>query len=178
MIVRSPRPDRYAIIANETLRDSRLSFRARGLLAYLLSMPDNWQTSSERISRETTEGRDAIRAALRELETIGYVARIRSQSEDGRWKSELVVWDQPDPTARLVCKPVEKSESYPLPKTDNQSSVIQSSIEQPSKKHLERKSATYSGSNPRICGQCDGTGWTTGPSSKLTRCACGDGIVS
>lgn len=178
MIIRSPRPDRYAIISNETLRDSRLSFRARGVLAYLLSMPDNWQTSSDRLAKETTEGRDAIRAALRELQSAGYIARHRSQGDDGRWKSELIVWDHPDDTARPVVKPVEKSESYPLPKTDFQSSVFQSSKEEPRKNDLRGKSATRLGSDKRICGRCDGTGWSASPAGNLSRCSCDSGLVA
>ena len=42
MIVRGPRPDRFTIVDNEILRNHALSFKARGLLAYLMSMQDNW----------------------------------------------------------------------------------------------------------------------------------------
>ena len=178
MIVRAPRPDRYAIIGNDVLRDKRLSFRARGVLTYLLSMPDNWQTSSERIAKESTEGRDAIRAALRELESAGYLVRRRYQDDAGRWKTELLIWDHPTDEPALAGENLgENCPTYPLPKTGFQSSVFQSSKEEPKKNDLQRKSYRYFGSSPRICGNCDGTGWRSGGSSKLTRCECGDGLV-
>ena len=57
------------------LQDKRISFRARGILGYLLSLPDGWEASAERIAHETTEGRDAVATALKELERAGYLAR-------------------------------------------------------------------------------------------------------
>lgn len=96
MIRRGPRPDRYVIIGNEIARDDRLSFRARGLLTYLLSMPEGWRTNSNQLAAQTPrEGRDAIRTALRELETAGYLTRCRLQDAAGRWHTETIVTDRP-----------------------------------------------------------------------------------
>ncbi len=75
-IIRAERPHiNYTIIKNETLRNNSLSFRARGIHAYLLSMPDNWRTSALQMSRQGQEGRDAILKALQELEDAGFVKR-------------------------------------------------------------------------------------------------------
>ena len=41
MIVRSARPERYTVLDNDILRNHALSFKARGILGYLLSQPDN-----------------------------------------------------------------------------------------------------------------------------------------
>ncbi|MGR5875594.1 hypothetical protein ACT7DH_27750 [Bacillus pacificus] len=32
----------YSVIHNTPLRDEKLSWRAKGLLAYMLSLPDDW----------------------------------------------------------------------------------------------------------------------------------------
>lgn len=104
MIVRSPRPEtNWTVIQNNVLRDRRLSFKARGLLIYLLSMPDNWAVSADRIAQTGPDKRDAIRAALKELETAGYVARERHADRRGRWTTRTYVYDQP------VDKPVDKT---------------------------------------------------------------------
>jgi predicted transcriptional regulator len=94
-IIRAERPHiNYTIIKNETLRNNSLSFRARGIHAYLLSMPDNWRTSALQMSRQGQEGRDAILKALQELEDAGFVKRTKSQDARGRWHSEIIVYDE------------------------------------------------------------------------------------
>lgn len=97
-IIRAPRPsDRFAQISNEALADERLSYRARGVLAYLLSRPNGWRTTSAEIARQGVEGRDAVRVALQELETFGYMARRKHRDPDsGRWKHDQFVTDHPE----------------------------------------------------------------------------------
>lgn len=95
-IIRAPRASRdFTIIRNDVLRDDRLSYRARGLLAVILSRPDNWRTDAVGLQREGTEGREAIRSALRELEIAGYIVRQRLQDERGRWRQVAMVYETP-----------------------------------------------------------------------------------
>lgn len=96
MIVRGARPaDRFTIVANAALEDSRLSWRARGILAYMLGRPEGWKTSAERLMAQGTEGRDAVRSALAELESLGYLVRTKVQDSRGRWSTVLAVHDSP-----------------------------------------------------------------------------------
>lgn len=97
MIRRSPRPDTgFTIMHNETIRDATLSYKARGLLLYLLSLPDDWTVSSEHLARMSErDGRDAVRTGLDELERAGYLKRWRHQDAAGRWVNESVVYDRP-----------------------------------------------------------------------------------
>lgn len=98
MIVRSPRPaTHFTILANSMLRDASLSYRARGVLARILSMPDNWATSAEELAATGPEGRDAIRKALRELEARGYIRRHRVRDNRGRIRIVTTVYDTPSP---------------------------------------------------------------------------------
>lgn len=96
-IRRAPRPaDNFAQIHNSALEDERLSWRARGLLAYLLSRPPEWTTTSERLSALGKEGRDAVRSALKELEQYGYLRRSRWRNPQSRsWEWEHWITDQP-----------------------------------------------------------------------------------
>lgn len=111
MIRRAPRPDNgFTIIHNATLRDCHLSWRARGLLAYILSLPDNWTVTSGHLEQQAPEGREAVRAGLRELERHGYMTRHRFHRADGTWAYETVVYDVP--VTHRVDNPADNPEDY------------------------------------------------------------------
>ena len=99
------------MVDQRTTNDERLSFRARGILSWLLDKPDDWTCNSDAIARASTggldigtdekpkltkgEGRDAVRAALNELEAAGYLRRQRKQKPDGTWITETEVHERP-----------------------------------------------------------------------------------
>ncbi len=96
MIIRGQRKKtNFTVIGNDVLRDDRLSYRARGLLACILSRPDNWRTSADSLAREGKEGRAAILTALKELEDAGYLVRTRVQDKAGLWRTHSTVYDEP-----------------------------------------------------------------------------------
>ena len=96
MIIHAAKPRRdFTIIPNRVLRDDALSYRARGLLVYLLSQPPGWLIGSNRLALESGEGRDAVRTALRELTAVGYLKLDRHQNHRGLWASHYTVTDTP-----------------------------------------------------------------------------------
>jgi hypothetical protein len=95
-IIRAPRPEsHFTLVRNETLRDSRLSYRARGVLATILSRPDDWSTTIESLSRDGSDGVHAVRSAMKELEEVGYVIRRRERDARGRIRTVTLVFDMP-----------------------------------------------------------------------------------
>lgn len=76
--------DSFTMISNEFVRDSRLSFKARGLGAWLLSHIEGWETSIEAISRTAGVGREQVRTGLLELEAAGYLRRYQERDDHGR----------------------------------------------------------------------------------------------
>lgn len=94
-VIRVAKRARFTSVDRETIRDSRLSFRARGLLVWLLDKPDDFRVRSEQIADHASEGRDAVRTALRELEQLGYLERTKSRGEGGRWVHEVIVHERP-----------------------------------------------------------------------------------
>lgn len=96
-IIRAPRPESgFTLIDNATARDTGLSYRALGILTYLLSHTDGWHTSAETLSQgQNREGRGAILTALKELRTAGYVRQEKRQDERGRWTTLTYVYDTP-----------------------------------------------------------------------------------
>jgi hypothetical protein len=94
-------------MANATAQNRRLSWRAKGLLVDLLSFPDGYDITFDRLiamakaaGDPDVEGRDAMRRAMQELERKGYIAHIRhavkdEDSERVFWRTETVVCDLP-----------------------------------------------------------------------------------
>lgn len=97
MIRRSARPAAaFTVLANTVIRDGDLSFKARGLLVYLLSLPDNWRiTAAYLVSQSPSDGMHAVLSGLKELERAGYLRRERERSRDGQLRTVTVVYDTP-----------------------------------------------------------------------------------
>jgi hypothetical protein len=96
MIIKTSRPSHnFTVISNAVIRDECLSYRARGILIYLLSQPPDWETSSTRLAIAAGEGRDAVRTALRELINVGYVTLRKEQTKAGHWVTTYMVTDTP-----------------------------------------------------------------------------------
>jgi hypothetical protein len=98
------RRDRFTTISQETVNDARLSFRARGILIWLLDKPDDWRCRSKTIAAAGAEGRDAIRAALNELATLGYLVWTKHRDDEGHWTTTTFVYERPvdNPTGQPV----------------------------------------------------------------------------
>lgn len=108
MIVRTPSKTNFTVIPNSVLNHPNLSFKAKGLLAHILSKPAHWRTHTRQLAAVGPDGIDAIRTALRELETHGFVRRHRYQDKTtGRWCYDTHVFDSP-----------QLSTACPQPRTD------------------------------------------------------------
>jgi hypothetical protein len=102
------KPDRnFTVLPNAMIRDEELSFRARGVLVYLLSMPGDWEVSSERLAYLGREGRDAIRTVMRELINAGYAELRKEQTAAGHWVSHYTISDRAWQFAQPVDNPVD-----------------------------------------------------------------------
>jgi hypothetical protein len=91
---------RFARIDNSVVNDERLSFRARGVAAYLLSKPDNWVFSARKLANSGPEGVHAMEGAIREMIALAYITRIRNRDASGKLRSRLVFHEAPTGTFR------------------------------------------------------------------------------
>lgn len=102
---------RYTVISNAAINDARLSFRARGVLVWLLAKPDDWTTSAEALASQATEGRDAVRSAMRELVNAGYLIRDKHRGPGGTWVSCLTIYEEPQVTPETGNPPSDNQRS-------------------------------------------------------------------
>lgn len=108
----------FVQIDNRAVNDDRLSFRARGLLLWLLGRPPGWRYSTHRMP-SPTEGRDAVRTAMRELESAGYVRRRRVNGAGGKVTTVTEVAELPElmppPPGTAQPAPVGPAPAGPAP---------------------------------------------------------------
>lgn len=106
-----PFEDQYAQIPNAWLRDPLLSYRARGILAMLLSHREGWAIGVEDMTTPT-ERKDAVRTAVRELEARGYL--IRERIRDAQGKLGAVDWILTEPVDNPVDNQGPMADEPPL----------------------------------------------------------------
>lgn len=70
----------FTQIANAVLADKNLSWKAKGLFAYLYSKPDNWEFSIYRIVEDSTDALRSLLSGINELEVAGYLVRKRQNN--------------------------------------------------------------------------------------------------
>ena len=95
-VFRIERTRDYTVMSNHHLRNQQLSLKAKGLLSMMLSLPEDWNYTTRGLAKICKEGVDAIGAALRELETTGYIVRHQLRDCQGRIRdTEYVIYEQP-----------------------------------------------------------------------------------
>lgn len=77
--------DKTTILTNEFLQDKEISLSAKGLLGYMLSLPNNWDFTIKGIATQTNESEYKITKLLQELEKNGYHTK-KHLYENGRIK--------------------------------------------------------------------------------------------
>ncbi len=83
------RENPFVMINKEGIRDPRLSAKARGLWAFMLSFPDDWQFNMAYLERSFPDGKTAIDSGLKELSEMGYLLKLQfSGSGPGKGKGK------------------------------------------------------------------------------------------
>jgi hypothetical protein len=90
----------YTVIQNSVLCDKRLSWRARGLFAFLLSKPDDWKVIvSHLVDQAPKDGKASVTAALQELQGYGYLRKRLRPKVGGRFDGwDILLYEIPDGT--------------------------------------------------------------------------------
>lgn len=79
----------YTVLQNTMILDKQLSLKTKGLMAVILSRPDDWEFSVGGLAAFCGCGKDAIRGALKELEQAGYLTRQQLHGEGGAFSGNL-----------------------------------------------------------------------------------------
>lgn len=75
----------YSIIPNDFLQRTDMSMKAKCLLAYLLTLPDDWKIYVRELRSHFKEGINTIYTAINELIEKGYVVKEAVERESGKF---------------------------------------------------------------------------------------------
>ena len=128
-VFRVERTQNYTVMSNYHLRDKGLSLKAKGLLSLMLSLPEDWDYTLSGLARISLEGKDAIRAAVVELEKAGYVQRRQTTDKKGKFASneyiirEYPVSHEPPPEGPSSANPLSENPTTEKPSTENTTQI-------------------------------------------------------
>ncbi|GAB2948972.1 helix-turn-helix domain-containing protein [Streptomyces heilongjiangensis] len=86
---------RFTVIGNHLAQHPELSLLAIGLATHIQSLPQSARVDIKSLAARFTEGATRIAAALRELETHGYLRRERVRTSAGRIITRTISCNQP-----------------------------------------------------------------------------------
>ena len=94
-IVRVKHQKNYVVLNKFALEDRRLSFKAKGLWAYCMSLPDDWDFHVNHLATVSQDGVDAVYSAIKELIEFGYCEKV--QPNKGKFeKLEYFIYETPE----------------------------------------------------------------------------------
>jgi hypothetical protein len=73
----------FVMIDRRPIENPALSWKAKGILAYLLSRPDDWVIRFKDLVNRSTDGGHMVRAAMKELKAAGHI-KVTTEREGGR----------------------------------------------------------------------------------------------
>ena len=83
--VRTHKDRNYTVLDNTFIRDVTLSWKAKGVMTYLLSLPDDWSVNFSEVLRHSADGETALKSTIKELKEHGYLVSRRLQSSEGKF---------------------------------------------------------------------------------------------
>lgn len=97
-VVRVVKNNHFMVMDKTGLEDPEMSYRAKGLLAYCMSKPDDWTFYNKQLEKASKDGRDGVQSALKELKEKGYMKRIPAHDEKGKFTGwETLIYETPLP---------------------------------------------------------------------------------
>lgn len=112
-IYRTAKESNYTVVDNGFISDPNLSWKAKGILLYLLSLPCDWNINLNEVQRHSTDGIKSLRTGIKELTDAGYTKRQPVRDENGVIKEwETIIFE------KKQAETVENNPLTPFPQVD------------------------------------------------------------
>ena len=93
MVFKIEKNKNYTIMSNYHLRDKNLSLKAKGLLSFMLSLPENWDYSLSGLIAVCKEQESSIKSTLKELKEAGYLVIEKVRGEKGYFEYNYLIYE-------------------------------------------------------------------------------------
>ena len=94
----------FVMIDKNVFEDTSLSFKAKGILGYLLSRPNDWTLIIADIQKRSTDGKDSVKNGIDELIERGYIVKTEQPRQAGKFATcDYVVYEKPINTGVNRC---------------------------------------------------------------------------
>ena len=146
--IKTKKEKNFTVLDNTFIKDTRLSWKAKGLMTYLLSLPDDWTIHLSEVEKHATDGKSALRSAINELKELGYL-KAEQKRENNRFAEMVyIIIENPDfpltdfqQTENLQTENLQ-TEKQPLLNTNN-NKVLNKQSTNNIPKEKKHKNGTY-----------------------------------
>ncbi|RZI01492.1 DNA replication protein DnaD, partial [Staphylococcus condimenti] len=73
----------YFIASKYYVEDENISWKAKGIMSYLFSKPDDWQIYQTQLEKVSKDGKASVRSTINELINNGYMTRQSRRKTNG-----------------------------------------------------------------------------------------------
>lgn len=101
----------YTIMSNYHLKDRSLTYKAKGLLSFMLSLPSDWDYSLKGLCAISKESRDGIRSILKELQEHHYLEIEKTRGDKGYFEYNYLIYEIPHFINKEMIKNIPDTEN-------------------------------------------------------------------
>lgn len=142
----------FTTVPNSIINDKTLSLKAKGIYLFLISKPDNWQFSVDRIATQNSDGENAVRTGLKELEEHRYLKRVQINKRGVFGENDYIIYDEPYPSdenhrTAKKSNPSDDSRRTVSRRTDNRRTLVKTDLV---KEEEEKKDNSFNPPSPAL----------------------------
>lgn len=84
-VIRVKHEKNYVVLQKEILENPKISLKAKGLWAFCMAKPDDWEFHVTQLADSLLEAKDALMTGIKELIKFGYMVKIQNKRTNGQW---------------------------------------------------------------------------------------------
>lgn len=127
-VIRVHKTANFTVMSNYHFKEKKMSLKAKGMLSLMLSLPEDWDYTVAGLVTLSSDGKDSVNSALKELESFGYLTRRRMTNSKGQFAGmEYNIFEQPQEKP-IADKPIQDTPIQDKPMQEKQPQLNTNSI--------------------------------------------------